>query len=51
MGKNCIIADDVILGKDVEIYNFVNLYGCKIMDFTKVGSFVEIQKGSYIGKN
>lgn len=42
---------DVRLGKDVKIYNFVNAYGCTIGDGTKVGTFVEIQKGATIGKN
>lgn len=45
------VADDVVLGKDVKIYNFVNLYGCTIGDNTKIGTFVEIQKGAVIGKN
>jgi acetyltransferase-like isoleucine patch superfamily enzyme len=45
------IAPDVKLGKDVQIHNFVNLYGCEIGDNTKVGSFVEIQKGVRIGRN
>ena len=45
------IADDVELGKDVKIFNFVNLYGCKIDDRTKLGTFVEVQKGATIGKN
>jgi UDP-2-acetamido-3-amino-2,3-dideoxy-glucuronate N-acetyltransferase len=45
------IADSVKLGKDVKIYNFVNLYGCEIGDETKIGTFVEIQKGAVIGKN
>ena len=49
--KYCNIADDVILGKDVKIFSFVNLYGCKIDDRTKIGTFVEIQKGAKIGKN
>lgn len=49
--KYCNIADDVILGKDVKIFSFVNLYGCKIDDRTKIGTFVEIQKGATIGKN
>lgn len=44
------IAPDVKLGKDVKIYAFVNLYGCEIGDETKIGTFVEIQKGSFIGK-
>ncbi len=43
------IASDVKLGKDVKIYNFVNAYGCEIGDRTKVGTFVEIQKGASIG--
>jgi len=48
--KYLSIADDVKLGKDVRIYNFVNLYGCEIDDDTKIGTFVEIQKGAKIGK-
>jgi UDP-2-acetamido-3-amino-2,3-dideoxy-glucuronate N-acetyltransferase len=51
MNSTCIIASDVILGNDVKIYNFVNLYGCEIGDGTKIGTFVEIQKGAKIGKN
>jgi len=45
------ITPDVKLGKDVKIYEFVNLYGCDIGDNTKIGAFVEIQKGAKIGKN
>ena len=45
------IADDVKLGENVKIFSFVNLYGCEIDDNTKVGTFVEIQKGAKIGKN
>ncbi len=45
-----IIASDVKLGKDVKIYNFVNLYGCEIGDETKIGTFVEIQKNAKVGK-
>ena len=45
------IAPDVKLGKDVKIYDFVNLYGCEIGDNTKIGAFVEIQKGAKIGRN
>lgn len=45
------IADSVKLGKDVKIYDFVNLYGCEIGDHSKIGTFVEIQKGAVIGKN
>jgi len=45
------IADNVKLGKEVKIYEFVNLYGCEIGDHTKIGTFVEVQKGVKIGKN
>ena len=45
------ISDDVKLGKNVKIYDFVNLYGCEIGDNTKIGTFVEIQKNVKIGKN
>ena len=44
------IAPDVKLGRDVTIYDFVNLYGCEIGDESKIGTFVEIQKGARIGK-
>ena len=50
-GQFCVIAADVKLGRDVAIYNFVNLYGCEIGDNTRIGSFVEIQKGARIGRN
>ena len=49
MREFCAIADDVKLGRDVEIYNFVNLYGCEIGDETRIGTFVEIQKGASVG--
>ena len=44
------IGPDVVLGENVRIFAFVNLYGCVIGDDTKVGTFVEIQKGARIGK-
>ena len=50
-GEHCQIAPDVKLGRDVSIYHFVNLYGCEIGDGSKIGSFVEIQKGAKIGDN
>jgi acetyltransferase-like isoleucine patch superfamily enzyme len=43
------IAADVKLGRNVRIYSFTNLYGCEIGDDVKIGTFVEIQKGSKIG--
>jgi acetyltransferase-like isoleucine patch superfamily enzyme len=45
------IAPDVKLGKNVRINDFVNFYGCEIGDNTKIGTFVEIQKGAKVGKN
>jgi acetyltransferase-like isoleucine patch superfamily enzyme len=44
------IAPDVKLGNNVKIYAFVNLYGCEIGDDSRVGTFVEVQKGTRIGK-
>ena len=41
----------VKLGKNVKVFDFVNLYGCTIGDNAKIGAFVEIQKGVKIGKN
>lgn len=50
MGEFARIAPDVKLGRDVRIYAFVNLYGCEIGDESKIGTFVEIQKGAKIGR-
>ena len=44
------IAADVKLGKDVQIYEFVNLYGCEIGDGSRIGTFVEIQRGARVGR-
>lgn len=46
-----IIASDVKLGHEVKIFSFVNLYGCEIGDYTKIGAFVEIQKNASIGSH
>jgi len=45
------IAESVTLGKDVKIHHpsLVNLYGCSVGDETRIGAFVEIQKGAAIG--
>ena len=43
------IAPDVVLGENVKVYDFTNLYGCRIGDESRVGTFVEIQKGATIG--
>lgn len=42
---------EVKRGENVKIYDFVNLYGCEIGDNSKIGAFVEIQKGAKIGRN
>lgn len=44
------IASDVRLGRDVQIHGFVNLYGCTIGADTRIGPFVEIQKGAVVGE-
>lgn len=43
------VASDVRLGRGVQLFGFVNLYGCEIGDETKVGCFVEIQSGAKVG--
>ncbi|MFN0141754.1 MAG: acyltransferase [Pyrinomonadaceae bacterium] len=48
--ENFIRLNNVILGDDVKVYSFVNAYGCEIGDETRVGAFVEIQKGVKIGR-
>jgi acetyltransferase-like isoleucine patch superfamily enzyme len=42
---------DVKLGENVRIFDFVNLYECEIGDHSRIGTFVEIQKGALIGRN
>ena len=43
------LLDDVTFGDDVRVASFTNLYGCTIGDGTRVGPFVEIQRGAVIG--
>lgn len=45
------VTESVSLGKDVKIFHpsLVNLYGCSVGDDTKIGAFVEVQKGAAIG--
>lgn len=45
------ISEDVKLGQNVVVHNFVNLYGCEVGDNSKICAFVEVQKGAKIGKN
>jgi len=51
MSDYSCISSDVLLGKNVRLSKFINLYGCTIGDNTKIGAFVEIQKNALIGKN
>ena len=48
--ENFIRLNNVTLGDDVKIYSFVNAYGCEIGDESRVGAFVEIQKGVRVGR-
>lgn len=43
------IAEDVLIGRQVRISKFVNLYGCRIGDHSMIGSFVEIQRNVVVG--
>jgi acetyltransferase-like isoleucine patch superfamily enzyme len=45
------IAPDVRVGKDVTLCDYINLYGCEVGDYTKIGAFVEIQRNAKIGRN
>jgi acetyltransferase-like isoleucine patch superfamily enzyme len=42
---------DVTFGENVHVHSFTNLYGCRIGDNTRIGPFVEIQRGAVIGAN
>jgi|SRR5690242_2359371 UDP-2-acetamido-3-amino-2,3-dideoxy-glucuronate N-acetyltransferase len=44
------VADDVLLGPRVRLSPFVNLYGCEIGEDTRLGAFVEVQRGARIGR-
>ena len=43
------LIDDVAFGERVVVHSFANLYGCRIGDDSRIGSFVEIQRGAEIG--
>lgn len=49
--KYQLISDDVRLGENVRLSDFINLYGCRIGDNTKIGPFIEIQKNAVIGRS
>ena len=48
-----MIAESVRLGRNVSIPQpqLVNLYGCSVGDGSKIGAFVEVQRGAAIGRN
>jgi acetyltransferase-like isoleucine patch superfamily enzyme len=43
------LIDDVAFGEDVVVHSYTNLYGCRIGDRTRIGTFVEVQRGAEIG--
>jgi UDP-2-acetamido-3-amino-2,3-dideoxy-glucuronate N-acetyltransferase len=43
------LIDDVVFGEGVVVGPFTNLYGCRIGDETRIGPFVEVQRGAVIG--
>jgi len=43
------LIDDVEFGEDVVVQAFTNLYGCRIGDGTRIGPYVEVQRGAAIG--
>jgi UDP-2-acetamido-3-amino-2,3-dideoxy-glucuronate N-acetyltransferase len=45
------ILDGVEFGDGVVVQAFANLYGCRIGDNSRIGTFVEIQRGATIGAN
>jgi UDP-2-acetamido-3-amino-2,3-dideoxy-glucuronate N-acetyltransferase len=45
------LIDDVAFGENVTVYSFTNLYGCSIGSETRIGPFVEIQRGAVVGKS
>jgi UDP-2-acetamido-3-amino-2,3-dideoxy-glucuronate N-acetyltransferase len=45
------LFDDVEVGQNVVVFSFTNLYGCRIGDNTRVGPFVEVQRGVVVGAN
>lgn len=50
MSDTRMVADDVVLGKNIRFGPLVNLYGCRVGDDCTIGAFVEIQKNAIIGR-
>ena len=49
-GDFCLIAPDVVLGRDAAIHDFVNLYGWRVGDSAKTASFAGTRKGVHTGR-
>ena len=45
------LITDVSFGENVTVYSFTNLYGCRIGSNSRIGPFVEIQRGAVIGSS
>lgn len=45
------LLSDVDFGEGVVVHSFTNLYGCRIGDRSRIGTFVEIQRGATIGRD
>ena len=43
--------NNILVGENVKIFSFVNAYNCEIGENSKIGTFVELQKGVKIGRN
>jgi acetyltransferase-like isoleucine patch superfamily enzyme len=43
------LIEDVEFGDGVVVYSFTNLYGCRIGRSSRIGTFVEIQRGAVVG--
>lgn len=50
IGKFCTVSDDVVFGEDVIVHGHANLYGCRVGDGSRIGTFVEIQRDAEIGR-
>jgi acetyltransferase-like isoleucine patch superfamily enzyme len=44
------LISDVEFGADVVVFSFTNLYGCSVGAGTRIGTFVEVQRGASIGQ-
>jgi acetyltransferase-like isoleucine patch superfamily enzyme len=51
IAKSALVKDNVTIGEGTKIWNFANVYGCKIGKNCKVGPYVEIQNNVKIGNN